>query len=305
MKANLFVFSIFLFFTSITLFCQTDTIVINDTIMVIDNSIPEYIDAFYKADYSTCVSEAEELLKNSSIDGFLYYYLLNSYASLGDSVGFLRVAGTVSPEVDILFIFRDEKIRTMLGEKVFTDLQKPFIADAINRCSNADFDYMCILSDCYLNTSRYRSLYRFYFSDQEKMKTFLDAQSLLDSLNFFMLQQTIKSKGLPTQNKVGKTGMNQYMLCVQHFSKANFVNTKKDIRKLYRRGEITSLDYAYYIDRYKVYRNKKQIFATQLMRDSYGALIFQPVRKPKSVDKRRRKMGFDTTAEEYLKMISN
>ena len=29
--------------------------------------------------------------------------------SLGDSAGFMRVAGTVSPDVDVLYVFRDEK----------------------------------------------------------------------------------------------------------------------------------------------------------------------------------------------------
>ncbi len=292
-------------FTCTGLRAQSDTIMINDTIMVIDNSIPEYIDAFYKADYSTCASEAEKLLKNSSKDGFLYYYLLNSYASLGDSVGFMRVAGTVSPDVDVLYVFRDEKTRTMLGAKKYTNLQMLFLANVMKKCPDADFDYMCILSDCDLHTSLYRSIYRLYFSDQEKMKTFFDAQDSLDSLNFIVLEQTIKNKGLPTRKKVGKAGMRQYMSCVQHFDKAQFLDTKKIIQKLYRRGEITSVEYAYYIDRYKVYLNKKQIFATQLKRDSNGELIFHPVRNSKSVDKRRRKMGFDTTAEQYLKNFSN
>lgn len=305
MKTKLFIFSFFLFLQSSYLFSQTDTIVIHDTIMVIDNSIPEYIDAFYKADYSTCASEAEKLLENSSKDGFLYYYLFSSYASLGDSAGFMRVAGTVSPDVDVLYVFRDEKIRSMLGVKMFTNLQMLFQANVIKKCPDADFDYMCILSSCDLQTSLYRSIYRLYFSDQEKMKTFFDAQESLDSLNFVVLQQTIKIKGLPTRKKVGEAGMRQYMNCVQHFDNAQFLDTKKDIQKLYRRGEITSVEYAYYIDRNKAYRNKKQIFATQLKRDSNGELIFHPVRNLKSVDKRRRKMGFDTTAEQYLKNFSN
>jgi hypothetical protein len=64
-----------------------------------------------------------------------------------------------------------------------------------------------------------------------------------------------------------------------------------------KRGEASSADYAYLVDRVRLQDGKGQLYGTQFIQDSKGRLVLQPLKDPEEVDERRRKMGLGPLAE--------
>jgi len=127
----------------------------------------------------------------------------------------------------------------------------------------------------------------------------------INNEEIILLEKMIKQYGFPTISLVGKMGSLSAFLVLQHSDRINKYYHK--IKKLYKKGEINSIDFAMLTDRYFMDKGRKQLYGSQLFSDSRvtekkfpGKTILWPVKKFKNINDRRKQMGFSQTVEEYV-----
>lgn len=123
-----------------------------------------------------------------------------------------------------------------------------------------------------------------------------------DSINELKAKVIINQYGYPGYDQVGESS-NSFWSIVQHcdddipFQERVLVLLKKEIDK----NNADKSNYALLTDRVLVNKNQKQIYGTQLKRDSKtGKFLPFPLKYPKLVDKLRKQMELEPLAE-YLK----
>jgi hypothetical protein len=123
-----------------------------------------------------------------------------------------------------------------------------------------------------------------------------------DSINELKAKAIIKRYGYPGYDQVGESS-NSFWAIVQHcdddlsFQERVLILLKKEIAK----NNASKSNYALLTDRVLVNKNQKQIYGTQLKRDSEtGKFLPLPLKYPKLVDKLRKQMELEPLAE-YLK----
>jgi hypothetical protein len=120
----------------------------------------------------------------------------------------------------------------------------------------------------------------------------------------------ITQYGLPTISMVGGYASMQFFLLLQHSNSNVMGKYYKLVKKAWKRGDFNSMDYALLTDRVRTSNDKKQIYGTQIQRSSNdkkypNQFYLLPVKNFKNVNKRREKMGFLETVEEYVLSFSD
>ena len=123
-----------------------------------------------------------------------------------------------------------------------------------------------------------------------------------DAANLIRLRAIFARYGFPDQAMVGRDGVSNAWLLVQHATadKALMDRAVKLARPLMLRGELPRGDYALLVDRVRLHEGKKQIYGSQFTLAS-GHLVMLPLLDPAQVDQRRAAMGLMPEAE-YKRM---
>jgi hypothetical protein len=115
----------------------------------------------------------------------------------------------------------------------------------------------------------------------------------------------IKTHGYPTISMVGRLASLNAFLILQHSDK--ITKYYHHVKKIYKKGEINSMDFAMLTDRCLMDKRRKQLYGTQLLKDTKltekkypNKFILWQVRNFKKVNERRKQMGFSETVEEYV-----
>lgn len=129
-----------------------------------------------------------------------------------------------------------------------------------------------------------------------------------DSVNLIKVEKIIEKYGYPGKSKVGEPANTTVFLVIQHSPKiAKYFPL---IEKAGRKGELPLTDVAMMLDRKLTEEKMPQVYGTQLegkmvINKETGKkeqIIFVlPIENPKDVNKRRKKMGFNTTVEQNAK----
>lgn len=121
----------------------------------------------------------------------------------------------------------------------------------------------------------------------------------VDSRHLGRLKEIVDQYGWPGKSLVGEDGANAAWLLVQHATQdSDFMKRCRGLmERAVKRGEASSADYAYLVDRVRLQDGKGQLYGTQFIQDSRGRLVLQPLKDPGEVDERRRKMGLGPLAE--------
>lgn len=124
----------------------------------------------------------------------------------------------------------------------------------------------------------------------------------IDAPNTKRLEEIFKKYGFPTMKLVSKDGFQAFLLLLQH-STSDSLREKslKPIKKAFKRGEISPLDYANFTDRLLLHQGKPQIYGSGF-KTKDGKLVMDKTKDIKNLDKRRRKIGLPPIAE-YVKML--
>jgi len=122
---------------------------------------------------------------------------------------------------------------------------------------------------------------------------------LIDSIHNRRIHKLIKEYGYPSQELIGKHGMRDFWLLVQH----------QDFDLELQKACLKNCDFeprekSYLTDRTLVNIGEKQLYGTQFHRDKKGVLAPCPIKDKKNLDKRREAVGlgsFQKYAEEMTK----
>lgn len=139
-------------------------------------------------------------------------------------------------------------------------------------------------------------------SSDEQLKCLVETLEKVDQPNTARLNEIFKRSGFPTSQTVGKDGVEAFLLILQH-SPDEQLRRKclKSVGKAFKREEITPMEYAGYVDRVRVRRNRRQIYGSNFdMKD--GKLVMSPVKNRKNLNKRRRRLGLPTIEEYAAKL---
>jgi len=121
----------------------------------------------------------------------------------------------------------------------------------------------------------------------------------IDGVHNWRIHKLIKEYGYPSQELIGRRGMRDFWLLVQH----------QDFDLELQKACLKNCDFeprekAYLADRTLVNTGEKQLYGTQFYRDKKGVLVPRPVKDEKNLDKRRKEVGlkpFQKYAEEMTK----
>ncbi|MBU2428517.1 MAG: hypothetical protein KKA56_16690 [Gammaproteobacteria bacterium] len=118
-----------------------------------------------------------------------------------------------------------------------------------------------------------------------------DKLARIDESNTQKLKEILNGRAWFTENEVGKTGIVAAFLIIQHSPDFEFKEKMLPVlKKSYFNGEgITGQEIALLTDRILINKGEKQLYGTQVDIRS-GAVIFEPISAPETVDERRAEM---------------
>lgn len=304
MKTKFFLILFFVFF--VNAFSQSDTIIRNDTVIVIvrNTEPPKVVEFYLSGNFDaakTAFENDNDYFKRAKYKGFYLQSIIES----SDTARVLEFTNKNFGIYPYLWMIKDEDIKNIVGIEYMNDYAKRTKEKFIKEYPNINFDYFVALTHAGHRTSFFRNIYPDYFNNEAKGNDIFKRQHILDSLNVLSIDTLIKKYGVPSKENVLEFGISSFLLCVQHFDKDNLCRYKKYIKQIYKNNDMRPVDYALYMDRYLIYKGKKQLYATQLTRNENGKLEFYPIKNKTKVDKRRKEMGFDESANDYLRNFSH
>jgi hypothetical protein len=115
----------------------------------------------------------------------------------------------------------------------------------------------------------------------------------VDGENLSWLKALVQRQGFPTVEQVGRKGVNDAWLPVQHADRdPAFQAQVLDVPKpRLASGGVRKQDFAMLLDRVRRAQDKPQIYGSQFMRDKRGRLVPEPTEDMAHVDERRAAMN--------------
>jgi len=136
----------------------------------------------------------------------------------------------------------------------------------------------------------------------EQAKCFVEISLTIDSRNTQRLSQLFDTHGFPSTSKVGKDGLQAFMIVLQHSPTDELrVKSLKAITKAFRDRELPPMAYANFIDRLRLHQGKKQLYGSGFdVKD--GKFVMSPTEDVRNLEKRRAKIGLPPM-EEYVREL--
>jgi hypothetical protein len=122
-----------------------------------------------------------------------------------------------------------------------------------------------------------------------------------DSLNLLKIDRIVSEYGWLGPDIIGYQGNTTIFLVIQHSDHSAQVRYLPILRNAVSEGNASASDLAYLEDRVLVAQGKKQIYGTQVKRDTIsGSYIVPPIENPEKINLRRKQVGLGSI-ENYLK----
>lgn len=121
----------------------------------------------------------------------------------------------------------------------------------------------------------------------------------VDSVNLQELEKLITQFGWPTRTMVGKRSCMAAWLVIQHSELPVQEKYLPMIEKAARDGDLDKSSYALLVDRVRMRKGQRQLYGSQIIRDSSGVALY-PIEDEENVNRRRLEMGMQPI-EEYVK----
>jgi uncharacterized protein DUF6624 len=140
-------------------------------------------------------------------------------------------------------------------------------------------------------------------SADAQVKCLAEISKTIDGPNTKRLTEIFDQIGFPNTAKVGRDGMQAYMILLQHAPTEELrVRSLKPITAAFKNKELPPMDYANFVDRLRLHQGKKQLYGSGFeFKD--GKMVMSPTEDLKNLEKRRAKIGLPTLAE-YTKVLS-
>ena len=142
-------------------------------------------------------------------------------------------------------------------------------------------------------------------TSDEQIKCFAEILKRIDEPNTRRLEEIFDEFGFPDTAKVGKDGLQAFMVVLQHAPTDDLrVRVLKPITKAFKNKEMPPMAYANFVDRLRLHQGKKQLYGTGFeFKD--GKMVLSPTEDLKHLEKRRAKIGLPPMSEavEMMKEI--
>ena len=131
----------------------------------------------------------------------------------------------------------------------------------------------------------------------EQAKCLFEATRSIDESNTKRLNEIFDQIGFPNTAKVGKDGMQAFMLVLQHAPTDELrMRALKPITKAFKNQELPPMAYANFVDRLRLHQGKKQLYGTGFeFKD--GKMVLNPTEDLGGLEKRRAKIGLPPMSE--------
>jgi len=131
----------------------------------------------------------------------------------------------------------------------------------------------------------------------EQVQCLAAISETVDNPNTKRLEKIFDQIGFPDTSKVGRDGMQAFMLVLQHAPTDELrVRALKPITKAFKNKELPPMDYANFVDRLRLHHGKKQLYGTGFeFKD--GKMALNPTEDMKGLEKRRAKIGLPPMSE--------
>lgn len=137
----------------------------------------------------------------------------------------------------------------------------------------------------------------------DRIQTLFSQQEIIDSVNLNCIENIILLHGYPGKSIVGIPTNEVAWYVIQHSDKIETYLPL--IKKAGKKNEIPRYLVGLMIDRERMQKGKKQIYGSQGYsfpdKDGNITSFIWPIRNPKNVNKRRLKLGFDSSVEDNAK----
>ena len=137
-------------------------------------------------------------------------------------------------------------------------------------------------------------------TSEEQIKCLGEISKAIDEPNTKRISQIYDQIGFPNTAKVGKDGLQAFMILLQHAPTDELrVRSLKPISKAFKNRELPAMEYANFVDRQRLHQGKKQLYGAGFeIKD--GKLVLSPTEDLKNLEKRRARIGLPPMAE-YIK----
>jgi hypothetical protein len=124
----------------------------------------------------------------------------------------------------------------------------------------------------------------------------------IDEPHIKRLEEIFDKIGFPNSAKVGREGMQAFMILLQHAPTDTLrVKSLKPITAAFKNKEISPMDYANFVDRLRLHLGKKQLYGSGF-EFKEGKMVMSPTEDMKNLERRRRKIGLPPLVE-HVKTI--
>ena len=139
-------------------------------------------------------------------------------------------------------------------------------------------------------------------STENQTKCLAEISTTIDEPNSKRLEAIFDQIGFPDTKKVGKDGLQAYMILLQHDPTDDLrVKSLKPINAAFKNKELSPMDYANFVDRLRLHQKKKQLYGSGFeFKD--GKMVLSPTEDMKNLEKRRAKIGLPPLAE-YIRVM--
>lgn len=140
-----------------------------------------------------------------------------------------------------------------------------------------------------------------YGDTSAQMQQLWNDIAMADSLNYLRVAQLLDTHGWLGADSIGRDGNNVLFLVIQHSDLAAQLKYLPLMREAVQQHHAEARSLALLEDRIAIRQGKKQIYGSQIMRDTRtGKYYLYPVEKPEQLDERRKSVGLGTISE-YVK----
>ena len=225
-------------------------------------------------------------LANNSDSSF---FQLNRIATKANYMNY----GHITTDPDLNSLYNDQRWKPLLGlikqnkEKAEENLNKPLVAQ---------------LDSIYTEDQKYRlqieEIEKKYGWESNEMKAHWKIIKEKDLINLIRVKSLLDRYGWLGADVVGNQGNSTLFLVIQHSDQGTQEKYLPMMREAVKNGKATGSSLALLEDRVALGKGKKQIYGSQIGRDSETKLYYvSPLEDPDNVDKRRAEVGLQPLAE--------
>ncbi len=273
-------------------------------------NIPFYDSLLLSGEYEKSIINNIKIVNDTTLKHFQVSY----------AIYMISIANILLGKIDSAYYYLDKFVNTSFDDRViFVDRNLDTLKhysdrwnSLVNKVEQKFVENIGVIKDTNLairlfylgiEDQKYRTILSFLrqYTEEDNYKAVTSHYALQDSC-----MNIINQYGVPTISMVGQFASNKFFLLIQHSEPKTQDKYYKLVKKAWKKGDFDSISYAMLTDRVLMGKKKKQIYGTQLIKRSNdkkypNQLYLYPVKDFKNLNKRRKKIGFTETIEDWIK----